>query len=254
MKKQYSYIVVEDVELQRENLISLLNSRLDLQLTGSFPNAKEAYDFLMEKKTTMPDVIFLDIEMPEVNGFNLLEAIKPFSQQSKVIITTAFPDYAIKGYDYNLTAYLLKPIDLQKLNKALDKAIKELNVPETSAATPELVNKGHIFIKEKNKRLKIEYNEILYCEGANVDVKIITPIRTFITRERVKNLEQALPATQFLRVHDSFIVNLQYIKGYTSNYSFVDLFSGENTEWRTISIGPKYREVFRRKMKEMEEK
>ena len=110
MKKQYTYIVVEDVELQRENLISLLNSRLDLQLIGSFANAKEAYDFLMQKEAAKPDVIFLDIEMPEVNGFNLLEAIKPICQKAKVIITTAFPDYAIKGYDYNyvhFTNYLI---------------------------------------------------------------------------------------------------------------------------------------------------
>lgn len=254
MKKQYTYIVVEDVELQRENLISLLNSRLDLQLIGSFANAREAYDFLMQKEASKPDIIFLDIEMPEVNGFNLLEAIKPICQKAKVIITTAFPNYAIKGYDYNLTAYLLKPIDFQKLNKALDKAIQELNRNLVTPMSAKSMTRGHIFIKEKNKKLKIEYDEILYCEGANVDVKIITPLRTFITRERVKNLEHALPSNRFLRVHDSFIVNLQYIKGYTSNYSFVDLFSGEDSDWRTISIGPKYREIFRRKMKEMEEK
>ena len=252
MKKQYTYIVVEDVELQRENLISLLNSRLDLQLIGSFAHAREAYDFLLEKQTAMPDILFLDIEMPEVNGFNLLEATKALLQHSKVIITTAFPDYAIKGYDYNLTAYLLKPIDLQKLNKALDKAIQELNQVESPSVNTK--SKGHIFIKEKNKRLKIDYDEILYCEGANVDVKIITPTRTFITRERVKNLAQMLPSNQFLRVHDSFIVNLQYIKGYTSNFSFVVLFSGEDAEWRTISIGPKYRDDFRQKMKELEAK
>ena len=251
MKNQYQFIVVEDVDLQREHLISLLKKRLDLRLIGSFGNAEEAYSFLSALETPPPDILFLDIEMPEANGFSLLEAIQHRLPELKVIITSAFPQYAVKGYDYNnICAYLLKPLEPDKLNKAIQKAILEMDfmlpVAEDSSSQRE-----HLLIKEKGKWVKILHEEILYCEGANVDVKIITPRQTHLTRERLKKLTEMLPGSDFLRVHDSFIINLNYIKSYTGNYTFVDLCFGPNTELKSLSIGPKYRDDFKRKMKDM---
>ncbi|MCB0555936.1 MAG: response regulator transcription factor [Phaeodactylibacter sp.] len=245
MKRKYGYIVVEDVELQLENLIHLLDTRLDLKLLGSFDNAEDAYDFLTDEKQPAPDIMFLDIEMPELSGFNLLEALRQAPLSMKVIITTAFPNYAIKSYDYSISGYLLKPIELGKLNKSVDKAIDELHSGQPAPA-PEL--KEHLLIKEKKRWIKLSYEEILYCEGANVDVRIITPETTYLTRERVKNLEQALPANRFLRIHDSFIINLSYIKSYASNFTSVSLCFQPGSPLHTLNIGPKYRERFRRLM------
>ncbi|MCB0570710.1 MAG: response regulator transcription factor [Phaeodactylibacter sp.] len=249
MKQKYGYIVVEDVELQRENLIHLLDTRLDLQLLGSFENAEDAYEYLADEQSPAPDIMFLDIEMPELSGFNLLEALRRSPGQMKVIITTAFPNYAIKSYDYSISGYLLKPIELDKLNHSIDKAIGELG-DTWPAAPPE--PRHFLLIKEKKRWVKLGYEEILFCEGANVDVRIVTPGGAYITRERVKNLEQALPPTLFLRIHDSFIINLSYIKSYASNFTSVSLCFQSGSPLHTLNIGPKYRKKFRRMMQQEE--
>lgn len=245
MKQKYGYIVVEDVELQRENLIHLLDTRLDLQLLGSFDNAEDAYSFLSDEQQPSPDIVFLDIEMPELSGFNLLEALRQVPKNMKVIITTAFPDYAIKSYDYSISGYLLKPIELARLNQSIDKAIGEM-----AAWPPPPEPGGYLLIKEKKRWVKLAYDEILFCEGANVDVRIVTPAGAYLTRERVKNLEQSLPPSRFLRIHDSFIINLSYVKSYASNFTSVSLCYQPGSPMRTLSIGPKYREKFRRVMQE----
>lgn len=250
MKKAYRYIIVEDVALQRQNLINLLSSRLDLQLLESFANAEEAYDFLASANNPKPDLMFLDIEMPEVNGFSLLDATKRFRHDTKIIITSAFPKYAIQGYDYDVTAYLLKPIEMSKLNQAIDKALGELEQPQLKPAAKPISATGNLTIKVKNKWVKVFYNEIIYCEGANVNVKIITPIEEYLTREKVKNLDQKLPKDRFLRIHDSFIINLDYVKGYAKTFAFVDLWDKARKETYTLNVGPKYREAFRERMRE----
>ena len=243
MKLKYTYIVIEDVELQRENLIEQLNTRLDLKLLGSFENAEDAYYYLAKTDNPRPDLIFLDIEMPEASGFNLLDVAYTYCLSAKVIITTAFAEYAIKGYEYNISGYLLKPIEPEKLNQAIHKALGSINV----MATPP---KGHILIKEKGKWIKVGHDEILYCEGANVDVKIVTPNAAYLTRDRVKNMEKVLPPESSIRIHDSFIINLAYVKRFAGNYTFVELFHPAGATFHEIRIGPKYRDAFRERMME----
>ena len=134
MKTFFTYIVVEDVPLQRANLIFMLNSRLDLKLLKEFDTARDAYNFLSDGDEEFPDLLFLDIEMPEVNGLHLLEATKKLARQPKVIITSAHEEYAIPSYDYDVSGYLLKPLETEKLNKVIDKAIKDLQ-QSTSIST-----------------------------------------------------------------------------------------------------------------------
>ncbi|MCB0559527.1 MAG: response regulator transcription factor [Lewinellaceae bacterium] len=247
MKHKYTYIVIEDVELQRENLIELLNTRLGLALIDSFENAEDAYNFLANEDNPRPDLIFLDIEMPGASGFNLLDAARRFCLSAKVIITTAFAEYAIKGYEYNISGYLLKPIEHEKLNLAIDKAIGSLQHSEIEGPAPV---KGHILIKEKGKWVKVNYDEILYCEGANVDVKVVTVNSSYLTRDRVKNMVELLPTEAFMRIHDSFIINLDYVKSFAGNYTFVELTHQAGAELHRLRIGPKYRDAFRERMKE----
>ncbi|MCB0551688.1 MAG: response regulator transcription factor [Phaeodactylibacter sp.] len=246
MKHKYTYIVIEDVELQRENLIEQLNTRLDLVFLNSFENAEDAYNFLADEANPRPDLIFLDIEMPEASGFNLLDAASNFCLSAKVIITTAFAEYAIKGYEYNISGYLLKPIEREKLNHAIDKAISGFPAPAPAKHPPV---RGHILIKEKGKWVKVDYQEILYCEGANVDVKVVTPNGAYLTRDRVKNMVKLLPAENFMRIHDSYIINLDYVKSFAGNYTFVELVHHSGAELHELRIGPKYRDAFRDRMR-----
>ncbi len=137
MKMTYRFIVVEDVELQRQHITGLLQSRLDLEFQAAFENAQEAYQYLASGKNPMPDLLFLDVEMPEASGFSLLESLRRLEPSFRVIFVTAFPEYAIKGYEYNASAYLLKPVEPDKLFRAVDKAIRELNTPAAPHACRE---------------------------------------------------------------------------------------------------------------------
>ena len=246
MKHKYRCIVIEDVELQRENLIEMLATRLDLELLESLENAEDAYNYLANENNTRPDLIFLDIEMPGASGFNLLDAAGNFCLSAQVIITTAFAEYAIKGYEYNISGYLLKPIEPEKLNQAIDKAIASLQYSGTEGPGRQ---RGHILIKEKGKWVKVDYMEILYCEGANVDVKVVTPNATYLTRDRVKNMVKLLPDEYFMRIHDSFIINLSHVKSFAGNYTFVELAHPAGAELYELRIGPKYRDAFRERMR-----
>lgn len=245
MKSVYPFIVVEDVALQREYLIEMLQTRLDLELLSAFDNAEDAYRYIADEATTDPALIFLDIEMPEASGFNLLEAIRKLPQSPKVIVTTAFADYAVKGYEYDLSGYLLKPIEKGQLDKAITKALAGL---QAAAAAPPPTAPPHLLIKEKGRWVKLTYQEILYVEGANVDVRIMTIGGQFLTRDRIKRMAEKLPSNQFLRIHDSFIINRSYVKTYASNFTYVELSPAPGEELQKLPIGPKYRDQFKAKM------
>ncbi len=243
MNAVYTFIIVEDVALQREHLIDLLHSRLDLRLLRAFDNAEDAYLYLSDTDNPKPDLIFLDIEMPEASGFNFLEAIQKLPVSPRVIITTAFAEYAVKGYDYDLSGYLLKPIEEEQLNKAIQKALRSLGFEDKSRPGPK--KEAHLLIKSKSKWIKLAHEEILYVEGANVDVRIVTIGGTYTTRDRIKNLQQKLPNGHFMRIHDSFVVNLDHIRSYASNYTFLELRSVPEGSLKKLPVGPKYRNHFR---------
>lgn len=243
----YPYIVVEDVALQREHLIEMLNSRIDIKLLRAFSNAEDAYSYMLEAKEVLPALIFLDIEMPEASGFNFLEAIKHLPVKPRIIITTAFAEYAVKGYEYNLSGYLLKPIEEAQLNRAIDKAIWEWQSLGERSALAEAAA-AELLVKEKGRWVKLSYEEILYLEGANVDVRIVTLDREYRIRERIKNMDKQLPGEGFLRIHDSYIINLSHIKTYASNFTFVELCPAPGKPLKKLPVGPKYRDAFKERV------
>ncbi len=251
MKMTYRFIVVEDVELQRQHIIGLLQSRLDLEFQAAFESAQEAYQYLASGLYPMPDLVFLDVEMPEANGFSLLESLRRMEPGFRIIFVTAFPEYAIKGYEYNASAYLLKPVEPDKLFRAVDKAIRELNTPHAPASLPANTQptRPFLMIKVKQMLIKLWLDDIIYCEGANVNVRIVTPGGDYITRERLKNIEQQLPTDRFLRIHDSFIINLEDVKGYASNFTTVELLRAElKGKPLSLPVGPKYRQMLKEKL------
>jgi two-component system LytT family response regulator len=250
MKTKFSFVVVEDEPLQQENLVQMLQARFDLELLHCFDNAADAYDFLSSPDHEMPDLLFLDIEMPEANGLMLLESIKRLEQQPKVIITTAYEDYAIRSYDYEVSGYLLKPVETHKLFQAIDKAISSLasaQLEENHHLTSP-TNNDSFFIKVDNRMVKILFDEIVCIEGANVQLKITTTYETYLTRQTLKNMQRILPGNEFLRVHDSFIIRWAYIKSYTRNFSSLELQWEGHEELLTIPVGKKYRDEFKQRM------
>ncbi len=255
MKSSYKFIIIEDVPLQRENLTKMLSGRMDLHLIAAFETAEDAYQFLFDTKNDPIDLIFLDIELPERNGLDFLNSIKNFTHKPKIIITTAYPKYAIPSFDYTdmVSHYVLKPIDGNKLNNAVDKAIADLNNEQ---------NQGTLNIEEirressrpfgyfsvGDREIKLYYDELLYCEGANVNVKLISSHQSYITRGPLKTMEQKLPENLFKRVHDSFIVNLQYVRGYTKRFDALDIRHDDHEAIQVIPIGKKYRKEIKKLM------
>ena len=200
MKNKYTYIVIEDEPLQLANLIDMLDTRLDLDFLESFDNAEEAYDFLTSNNASKPDLMFLDMQLPEVNGLQFLEAIKRVESKPKVIITTAFEDYAIPSYEYDVSGYVVKPIEPPKLNTAIDKAIKNLEEKSVEKETKEETTpseKTSILIKKGKQMIRLFHEEIVYLESANVNVKIITSTEEHVIRNTMKNMETMLPKKTF---------------------------------------------------------
>lgn len=181
-----------------------------LELKGGFSNGIEVLDYLQQHEA--PDLIFLDIQMPELNG---IELGKVLPNQTKIVFTTAFDKYAVEGYKVNAIAYLLKPIDYSEFLAA---AMKAKTMSESSGHSKQ-TGKGNekersfIFIKSEYKQLKINFKEILYIEGLKDYAKICLatdtkPVLSLIT---LKKLEEELPADKFMRVHRSFIIALDKI-------------------------------------------
>jgi DNA-binding LytR/AlgR family response regulator len=192
-------LLVDDEPWALELLTSYISRLPSLQLVAATTKPLEALLLAVPEKT---DLVFLDIQMPELNGIKFMQAI---NQQCKVIITSAYAEYAVEGFEHNVTDYLLKPISFERFCKAVQKAAGQLAVPEIANTAP------HIFVKTDSKLVKVNFDEILFLEGARDYVFIHTQKEKIITLDSLKNLEDVLPSSLFARIHKSFIVAVDKI-------------------------------------------
>lgn len=193
-------IIVEDEPLALERTRSYVLKLPYLNLISVFDNGIDALVFL---KTTKVDLIFLDINMGEFSGIQLLETS---NIQAEVIITTAYNKYALKGYDLNVTDYLLKPFTFERFIQAVDKVNSNLAKPTVNS------DKAFIFIKTEYRLEKVFLNEILYIEGMRDYRRIHTVDKKIMTLKTFKDLEQDIPSSLICRVHKSFMVALGMIE------------------------------------------
>lgn len=192
-------IIIEDEPLAVKKLVNYIDKLPTLNLLETFNSAVSAIGFL---KANSIDLIFLDIEMKELTGIQLLESI---NTKSKVIITTAYEKYAIKGFDLQVSDYLLKPITFERFIQACDKVTQDLN---------QQINNEHckIFVKTEYRLEGIETSEILYIEGMGDYRRIVTLQKKIMTLQTFKELTDLLPVDKFCRIHNSFIVSLDKIE------------------------------------------
>lgn len=179
-----------------------------LTLVKSFSSSLAALDFLRENTV---DILFSDIQMPEITGITLLKILQ---KKPLVILTTAYSEYALEGYELEVFDYLLKPISLERFLKAVEKAtirltssqpvVQEKIVQEITVSSDG--NQAFIFVKDGTKLVKIRLNEILYIEGLKDYVSIHTKEKKVVTLQTMKSLETQLPDNQFIRIHNSFII------------------------------------------------
>lgn len=190
-----------------ENYIGKVNF---LEKVGIFNDALKALEFL---NTQQVDVIFLDIQMPQLTGLQISRII---SKDIKVIFTTAYPDFALEGFELNAVDYLLKPISFERFYQAVSKLNSEPKVEvSNNNNAPDF-----LFIKTdgKNKFQKVFLNDILYVESLQNYVCIHTVKQQIITHSSLKNVVESLPSTDFIQIHKSYVISLQHIES-TDNFS-----------------------------------
>ena len=197
----------------------------------SFDNAVEASDFL-EHNTV--DLIFTDIDMPRLTGLDFIRMLVPRPQ---VIIITAYPNRANEAYDLDVIDYIVKPVSFERLTKAIDKAKQLLLIEKPPVQTD-------IFVKEAGKMVKLALNDIIYAEAMSDYIKIITDERPIIAHTTMTKFEEALPKSQFVRVHKSFIINLKKITAIDGADSSVTL-----SNKIEIPLGRTYKTEFLAKFK-----
>ena len=222
-------VIIDDEPLAREGLANYVREVDFLQLTGTCENPVELIRLLDEHSV---DLIFLDIQMPKMNGIDFLKIVQ---NPPMVIITTAYPSYALEGFQLNVLDYLLKPVTFDRFFKSANKAKdyhRLLNRPAPDNIQKE--DEDYFFIKCGNKYEKIYFEDILYVEGMQNYVTIYTTKGKYLTLLNLKNLEQHLNSRAFIRVHKSYIVSIGKIEGLEGNEIFIQL--------HRIPISRNYRE------------
>ncbi len=202
-------LVVDDEPIAQQILEKFITQIEALHLIGKCSNAYEALNVLHREKI---DIIFLDIKMPLLSGLDML---KTLSYQPKVILTTAFSEFAVESYEYGITDYLLKPIAFERFLKAVNKILipKNVEAPIENAQEKPTSDNDFIFFKADKKIYKFYFKDIFFIEGSGNYVKIHTENATpLMVLEKLSDLEDKLPQSQFIRVHKSYIINLTQIQ------------------------------------------
>jgi two-component system, LytTR family, response regulator len=202
-------IIVDDEQHAIDILVHYVNQTPHLNLAGSFTNPIEALKLMTQQKV---DLVFLDIQMPEISGIDFIKAIHG---KSKVILTTAYSEFALEGFELDVVDYLLKPIRLPRFLAAVQKAVQQINKNHEAPESED----DYIFVKteSKGKLLKINLADIDYIESMKNYVAIHRGGQKTLVYTSMKELEEHLPRKQFLRVHKSFIIPVSRITGIEGN-------------------------------------
>lgn len=205
-------MIIDDEPLARQGLEILLKNIPIVEIKASYSNAIDAGIFLQKE---MVDVIFLDINMPELSG---MDFIKSLVYKPLVIFVTAYPQYALDSYELDAVDYLVKPVRLERLLKAVNKADSYLKIlqPGTVKENIESIEQDYVFIKADRKFTKVFFKDILYIEGLKDYVIVKLADKKIITAMNIKTIAGQLPPQQFARVNRSFIVNVDNISSVDS--------------------------------------
>lgn len=201
--------IIDDEPLAIEVLQSHIEKYEVLEIAGTFQNAVKAFQALQEKPV---DLIFLDIQMPKLSGIEFLRSLK---NPPQVILTTAYREYAVEGFELDVVDYLLKPISFERFLKAIGKVTRKEQNPvlrTTSSGTEE----PSLLVQEKNKMVRIPLRNILYIESQKDYVKIVTETETYQPLYKMADLEEELRPAGFIRTHRSFLVPLDKIKSWSA--------------------------------------
>mgnify|MGYP001213380638 CR=1 FL=1 len=207
---KWTSVIVEDLQVAADYLAKCCEKSGLLEVKGHFTNVQEALDYLNKNSV---DVLFLDVEMPGATGFDLLDQLAYYP---KIILTTSKEEYAYNAFEYNVTDFLKKPFTYQRFQEALNKltsAAGDSNISSTAS--------DHIFIKCEGKLVRLNNDDILFIESMGDYVKFVTPEKKYITHNTIKNLEEKVNRQCFIKVHRSYIININKIDDIRENDLYI---------------------------------
>ena len=221
-------LVVDDEPPAREIIRRYIEEVSSLELAGECANALQAFALLQQQTV---DLLFLDIRMPQLNGNDFLKTLK---NPPKVILTTAYSEYALESYELDVVDYLMKPIPFDRFLKAVNKAFPTgLSKTASAVLSDEKKAEAFLYFRADRKMVKVMLSDILYIESMKDYIKVFTTNGTVITKQSITSVEEMLPEKDFIRVHRSYIVSVNKIRTFTS-----ELIEINKTE---IPIGKLYR-------------
>lgn len=228
-------LIVDDEPHAIEVVKKYVSQIPEIELLATHNNAINAFQELQKNKV---DLMFLDINMPGLSGTDLVRSLQ---NPPLVIFTTAYQEYAIEGFDLNAVDYLLKPVPFDRFLRAIDKVMNLHKMQTIGQPAPESIKPSapaqpfYIYMRIDRQLIKLDTEEILWIESDKDYIKVVTKKHTHITKQKISAMENLLPIRAFLRVHRSFIVPLNKVKGYNPNYLMI-----ENTR---IPIGRNYKQI-----------
>lgn len=212
--KNISCIILDDEIIAREIIANHLSKITNVTIIASCSNTMDAFNVINNNKI---DVVFLDINMPEISGISFAKSI---NRDIKIIFTTAYRDYAVEGFELQAVDYLLKPISFERLLKAVNTYFEVYLKPQTKTPLNSDVTM-FMFVRSERRMIKVDFEAILYIESYNDYLKIHLANETIVTRETITAIEAKLPRNQFIRIHRSFIVATANISAFTNEHVVV---------------------------------
>jgi len=222
------YIIIDDEHIAHDIIKGYGDLLPNMQLMAHCYDAIEALDYLSKNKV---DLLFLDLNMPKLKGFDFL---KTLTAPPKVIVTTAYSEFALEGYELNVVDYLLKPFSFERFLKAVNKVIGTSNLKQLQVSSEENnTATGQIFLRQNKSYVQVALDSILYIEASGNYTKVVTTGDTITVREKISDMVASLPVIDFMQVHKSFAVAVKHIKSIEGNLIHI----GEDT----VPIGKFYK-------------
>jgi DNA-binding LytR/AlgR family response regulator len=235
-------IIVDDEPLAQDILETYLEKINEIELVAKCDNAFEANEVLKKEDV---DLMFLDINMPQLTGTDFLRGL---SDPPVTIFTTAYPNYALDGFELNALDYLVKPISMDRFLQACNRAVEQAELKQKAKAGPvEDGGPGYFFVKADKKLVRVNLDEIVYIEGLKDYVIIRQPNDRVITLQTMKSLDEKLPSADFQRIHRSYIVNLRRIEALQGNMVEVK----EKGKTTSLPVGKSYRDILAERIEKL---
>lgn len=205
------YLIIDDEPMAHEIIKGYGDLLPNLELMKHCYDAIEALDFL---RTTTVDLIFLDLNMPKLKGF---EFLKTLSQPPKVIVTTAYKEYALEGYELNITDYLLKPFSFERFLKAVNKVSEAIEPVPPVVYGQSHIEEARLFLHANKTHIQVKIADILFVEAEGNYSKVVFADKNILVREKISEMSQMLSATECIQVHKSYLVSIRHIEKIEGN-------------------------------------